>query len=72
VRVSPTGPNREAVGAVAAEYLGPILYALETCALTMEEAGREDDAGYYRALAVKLAEAGGSPPEDSDAGGSNR
>lgn len=71
MRVSPTGPNREAVGAVAAEYLGPILYALETCALAMEEAGREDDAVYYRALAVKLAEAGGSPPEDANPDGSS-
>ncbi len=60
-RSHPEGPNREAVGAVAAEHLGPILYALETCALAMDDAGRGEDAAYYRALAAKLAEAGGSP-----------
>jgi hypothetical protein len=55
------GPNPQAVGSVAAQHLGPILYALETCALTMEEEGRREEAEYYRALARQLAEAGGSP-----------
>lgn len=55
------GPNPDAVGAVAAEHLGPILYALETCALSMDEAGRAEEAQYYRALARRLADAGGSP-----------
>lgn len=62
MRVRPEGPNREAVGRVAAEHLGPILYALETCALAMEQADRGDDAKYYRGLAAKLAEAGAVPP----------
>ncbi len=60
------GPNPEAVGAVAAEHLGPILYALETCALTMEQAGRAEEADYYRALARRLAEAGGSDGDDDE------
>lgn len=60
MRYDPAGPNQEAVGEVAAEHLGPLLYALEVCALSMEEADRGDDALYYRALARKLAEAGGS------------
>jgi hypothetical protein len=59
----PTGPNPEAVGRIAAEHLGPILYALETCALTMERAGRTEEVRYYRALAELLADAGGVPPE---------
>lgn len=57
----PRGPNQEAVGRVAAGHLGPILYALEVCALSMERAGRPEDAGYYRQVARELAEAGGSP-----------
>lgn len=60
---APTGPNPEAVGQIAAEHLGPILYALETCALTMERAGRTEEVRYYRALAELLAEAGGAPPK---------
>ncbi len=59
------GPNPEALGQVAADHLGPLLYALETCALTMEQAGRQEEAGYYRALAGRLAEAGGSPRQSS-------
>lgn len=54
------GPNREAVGRVAAEHLGPLLYALEVCAVAMDEADRADDARYYRRLAQRLAEAGGT------------
>jgi len=59
------GPNPHALGRVAANHLGPLLYALETCALTMEQAGRQEEAGYYRALASRLAEAGGSPQQAS-------
>lgn len=56
------GPNPVAVGAVAAEHLGPILFALETCALAMEDAGRSEEVRYYRALARALADAGGTKP----------
>ena len=55
-----TGPNPEAVGIVAAEHLGPILYALELCALAMGEAGRHEEVAYYRELAQRLADAGGA------------
>lgn len=55
------GPNRAAVGAVAAEHLASLLYALEVCAVAMDEAGRRDDATYYREVARRLAEAGGAP-----------
>ncbi len=57
------GPNPEAVGRVAAEHLGPLLYALEVCAKAMEQAGRDEDVQYYRALASRLAEAGGEGRE---------
>lgn len=63
------GPDAVAVGAVAAEHLGPLLYALEVCALSMDQAGRPDDSRYYRALAAKLAKAGGTAARgDSEEG----
>ena len=65
------GPNPAAVGIVAAEHMGPILYALELCAVSMDEAGREEDSVYYRALARKLAEAGGTPWDATDEGSAN-
>jgi hypothetical protein len=55
------GPNATALGAVAARHLGPLLYALEVCAVSMDQAGRADDARYYRGVATALAEAGGRP-----------
>jgi hypothetical protein len=55
------GPNATALGEVAARYLGPLLYALEVCAVSMEQAGRADDARVYRVIATALAEAGGTP-----------
>lgn len=59
------GPNSHAVGRVAAEHLGPLLYALEVCATAMDEAGRSEDSAYYRALAGLLAEAGGTPSDSA-------
>ncbi len=56
------GPNATAVGEVAARYLGAILYAIEVCAVSMDGAGRGDDARYYRAIASELADAGGKEP----------
>jgi hypothetical protein len=55
------GPNATALGEVAAQHLGPLLYALEVCAVSMDQAGRTDDARYYRVVATALAEAGGRP-----------
>jgi hypothetical protein len=57
------GPDRATVGAVAVEHLPAILYALEVCALAMVEAGRDEDASYYRVVARNLADAGGGAPE---------
>ena len=47
------------VESLAALYLGNVLYALERCALALEEEGKQADAGFYRAIARKLAEARG-------------
>ncbi len=62
----PGGPDAQAVGAVAAEHLGPILYALEVCAVSMQGAARHEEAEYYRALARNLADAGGPEVTESD------
>ena len=49
----------ETVGSVAQLYLGNILYALESCALGLDQQGKADDAAFYRGIARKLAEAYG-------------
>jgi hypothetical protein len=49
----------ETVADVAQLYLGNILYALERAAMSLEDEGRGDDAGFYRGIARKLAEARG-------------
>jgi hypothetical protein len=48
------------VGELARLYLGNILYALELASLSLEEQGKEPDAGFYRGIARKLAEAHGA------------
>jgi hypothetical protein len=53
------GPDADALGRVAADHLPPILYALEVCAVQMEQADRAEEASYYRELARLLAEAAG-------------
>lgn len=50
---------KETVGDVALLYLGNILYALESCALALEDQGKSGDAAFYRGIARKLAEAYG-------------
>jgi hypothetical protein len=49
----------ETVGALAELYLGNILYALETTALSLDQQGKKDDAAFYRGIARTLAEAHG-------------
>ena len=51
--------TRETVESIAALYLGNILYALERCALALEAEGKPGDAGFYRGIGRKLAEARG-------------
>jgi hypothetical protein len=55
----------ETVGALAELYLGNILYALETTALSLEQQGKKDDAAFYRGIARKLAEAHGKTKQSS-------
>jgi hypothetical protein len=52
-------PESETVESVAALYLGNILFALERCALALDAEGKPVDAGFYRGIARKLAEARG-------------
>ena len=54
-----TEPTGETVAEVASLYLGNILYAIELAALSLEEQGRREDAGFYRGIARKLADARG-------------
>lgn len=49
----------ETVGSLAELYLGNLLYALERCAIALEDEGKPDDAAFYRAIARKLAQARG-------------
>lgn len=49
----------ETVGGLAQLYLGNILYALELAATSLEQDGKAEDAGFYRGIARKLAEARG-------------
>lgn len=51
--------QEETVGSLSRLYLGNILYALETCALSLEAQGKREDAAFYRGIARKLAEAYG-------------
>ncbi len=46
-----------AVGAVADLYLGNILFAIERCAMALDEEHKEEEAAFYRGVARKLAEA---------------
>ena len=55
--------SEETVGELAELYLGNILFALERCALALEQDDkRSDDAAFYRAIARKLAIARGKAP----------
>ena len=56
---SPPGSAEETVGSVAELYLGNILYAIELAAISLESQGKPVDAGFYRGIARKLAEAHG-------------
>ena len=53
------GADEATVGATAELYLGNILYALERCAMSLEEEGKPLDAAFYRGIGRKLAEARG-------------
>ncbi len=54
-----TPANPDSVEALAAMYLGNILYALERCALALDADAQPEDAAFYRGLGRLLAEARG-------------
>jgi hypothetical protein len=56
----------EGVGAIAELYLGNILYALERCALSLDEEDKQVDAAFYRGIGRKLAEAYGRAKRESE------
>jgi hypothetical protein len=56
---SPAGDSDETVGQLSALYLGNILFALETAAVSFEQQGRAEHAAFYRGIARKLAAARG-------------
>lgn len=49
----------ETVGEIAELYLGNLLYAVERCALSLQEEDKPLDAAFYRGLGRKLADAHG-------------
>jgi len=49
----------QTVEQLSALYLGNILYALERCAISLEAAGKGEDAAFYRGIGRALAEARG-------------
>ena len=49
----------DTVASLSELYLGNILYALETTAMTLEQQGQQENAAFYRGIARKLAEAHG-------------
>ncbi len=51
--------STETVAAIAALYLGNILYALEACARSLELEGKAEHAAFYRGIGRKLADARG-------------
>lgn len=64
----PTGPTSvstagtdpvgtDPVGAVARLYLGNLFYALERCALSLDQDDKPLDAAFYRGIGRALAEA---------------
>jgi hypothetical protein len=55
----------ETVGSLAELYLGNILYAIELAAISLEAQAKPGDAGFYRAIARKLAEAHGRAKRES-------
>ena len=52
-------------GSIAVLYLGNILYALERCALSLDDEGKQLDAAFYRGIGRKLAEAYGHAKRES-------
>jgi len=54
-----TPANPDTVEALAALYLGNILYALERCAVSLDAEAQREEAAFYRGIGRVLAEARG-------------
>lgn len=52
-------PAGETVAQVSTLYLGNILYAIERCALALDDENKLTEAAFYRGIGRKLAEAHG-------------
>ncbi len=63
---APPPPHDESVGSIAELYLGNILYAIERCALSLDEENRSMDAAFYRGIGRKLAEAYGRASRENN------
>jgi hypothetical protein len=61
----PGAASEESVAGLAKVYLGNILYALERCAMSLDEEGKPLDAAFYRGIGRKLAEAHGQARRSS-------
>ena len=57
--VDSSAAHDQTVGGLATIYLGNILYALERCALSLDEEGKPLDAAFYRGIGRQLAESHG-------------
>ena len=57
--MSDAGPEQTTVASLSALYLGNILYAIERCAIALDEDGKRDDAAFYRGIGRALADARG-------------
>jgi hypothetical protein len=62
------GGQGDDVGSISTLYLGNILYALERCALSLDDEGKQMDAAFYRGIGRKLAEAYGRAKRESEHG----
>ncbi len=66
----------DSVGEIAELYLGNLLYAIECCALSLDDDGKAVEAAFYRGIGRKLAEArgrqrpGAGPADSSSPNGS--
>ncbi|MBL0939606.1 MAG: hypothetical protein IBJ03_11970 [Gemmatimonadaceae bacterium] len=57
--------SSDSVGTVAELYLGNLLYAIERCALSLEQEDKPLDAAFYRGIGRKLADAHGAQRQPS-------
>lgn len=57
--------EEDTVASLSELFLGNILFALETTAMTLDGQGQKENAAFYRGIARKLAEAHGRRTPDA-------